>query len=238
VTGRWFSPGTPFFCTNKTDRHDVTQILLKVALDTINQNQTCTFFFVHEYQHFAFSFCRVFPQLIGYSTVWPGWSNGYLGADLLVILWMCSLMRHFSSHWLLLSYAYKITLLVLSSGGEWMIVDYRQISNFSAISWREQVNFQWDDDEVRFVLDHHAYNWIFIVLAHWNNSTRIGMSLHSDILSWFRANKSVLINTACLAGRQQIQIVPSLVWSDRGPIPRSSTLGMSTLNITPPMRWH
>ena len=22
--------------------------------------------------------------------------------------------------------------------------------------WREQVNFQWDDDEVRFVLDQHA----------------------------------------------------------------------------------
>jgi hypothetical protein len=27
---------------------------------------------------------------------------------------------------------------------------------FSAISWREQVNFKWDDDEVRFVLDQHA----------------------------------------------------------------------------------
>jgi hypothetical protein len=27
---------------------------------------------------------------------------------------------------------------------------------FSAISWQEQVNFQWDDDEVRFVLDQHA----------------------------------------------------------------------------------
>jgi hypothetical protein len=26
----------------------------------------------------------------------------------------------------------------------------------TAISWREQVNFQWDDDEVRFVLDQHA----------------------------------------------------------------------------------
>ena len=26
----------------------------------------------------------------------------------------------------------------------------------SAISWRKQVNFQWDDDEVRFVLDQHA----------------------------------------------------------------------------------
>jgi hypothetical protein len=31
-----------------------------------------------------------------------------------------------------------------------------EISNFSVISWREQVNFQWDDDEVRFVLDQHA----------------------------------------------------------------------------------
>jgi hypothetical protein len=26
---------------------------------------------------------------------------------------------------------------------------------FSAISWREQVNFKWDDDEVRFVLDQY-----------------------------------------------------------------------------------
>jgi hypothetical protein len=24
------------------------------------------------------------------------------------------------------------------------------------MSWREQVNFQWDDDEVPFVLDQHA----------------------------------------------------------------------------------
>jgi hypothetical protein len=40
---------------------------------------------------------------------------------------------------------------------EWVIVAYRKLSNFSlAISWREQVNFQWDDDEVRFVLDQHA----------------------------------------------------------------------------------
>jgi hypothetical protein len=27
---------------------------------------------------------------------------------------------------------------------------------FSYVSWQEQVNFQWDDDEVRFVLDQHA----------------------------------------------------------------------------------
>ena len=27
---------------------------------------------------------------------------------------------------------------------------------YLAISWRVQVNFQWDDDEVCFVLDQHA----------------------------------------------------------------------------------
>jgi hypothetical protein len=30
------------------------------------------------------------------------------------------------------------------------------LSNFSATSWREQVNFQCDDDDVRFVLDQYA----------------------------------------------------------------------------------
>ena len=39
-----------------------------------------------------------------------------------------------------------------------MINDLRVLSNFSAtcISWREQVNFQWHDDEIHFVLDQHA----------------------------------------------------------------------------------
>ena len=30
MTGRWFSPGTPVFSTNKTDHHDIAEILLKV----------------------------------------------------------------------------------------------------------------------------------------------------------------------------------------------------------------
>jgi hypothetical protein len=30
--GRWFSPGTPAFSTTKTGRHDIAEILLKVAL--------------------------------------------------------------------------------------------------------------------------------------------------------------------------------------------------------------
>ena len=35
VAGRWISPGTPVSSTNKTDLHDITEILLKVALKTI-----------------------------------------------------------------------------------------------------------------------------------------------------------------------------------------------------------
>ena len=37
TTGRWFSSGTPVSSTNNTDRHDMTELLLKVALNTINQ---------------------------------------------------------------------------------------------------------------------------------------------------------------------------------------------------------
>jgi hypothetical protein len=42
--GQWFSPGTPASSTTKTGRHDIAEILLKVALSTknqINQSITC-----------------------------------------------------------------------------------------------------------------------------------------------------------------------------------------------------
>jgi hypothetical protein len=38
ATSRWFSPGFPISSTNKTDRHDITEILLKVALNAITHN--------------------------------------------------------------------------------------------------------------------------------------------------------------------------------------------------------
>jgi hypothetical protein len=40
--GRWFSPGTSASSTAKTGRHDIAEILLKVAVKTpkINQNQS------------------------------------------------------------------------------------------------------------------------------------------------------------------------------------------------------
>jgi hypothetical protein len=36
--GRWFSPGTPASSTTKPGRHDIAEILLKVAVDTKNQS--------------------------------------------------------------------------------------------------------------------------------------------------------------------------------------------------------
>jgi hypothetical protein len=34
--GQWLSPDTPASSTTKTDRHDIAEILLKVALNTKN----------------------------------------------------------------------------------------------------------------------------------------------------------------------------------------------------------
>jgi hypothetical protein len=38
MTGLWFFPGTLVSSANKTDRHDITEILLKMTLSTINSN--------------------------------------------------------------------------------------------------------------------------------------------------------------------------------------------------------
>jgi hypothetical protein len=43
---RWLSPGTPASFTTKTGRHDIAEILLKVALNTSNQNQTIFVFLI------------------------------------------------------------------------------------------------------------------------------------------------------------------------------------------------
>jgi len=71
---RWFSPDNPVSSTNKTDRHDITEILLKVALNTINRldymrNESCLTmlttvfvlfcFFLLVFVFCFFSFCGV-----------------------------------------------------------------------------------------------------------------------------------------------------------------------------------
>jgi hypothetical protein len=67
-----------------------------------------------------------------------------------------------------------------------------------------------------FLYQTKTYYWIFIVLAHWNNSLRVDRSLHSDTLSRFRANQLLpfLLNAAYFAKKQQIPIsLSGLTWS-------------------------
>jgi hypothetical protein len=48
--GRWLSPGTPASSTTKTGRHDIAEILLKVALKHKKSYQTkhrCKNYFTH-----------------------------------------------------------------------------------------------------------------------------------------------------------------------------------------------
>ena len=55
-----------------------------------------------------------------------------------------------------------------------------------------RVILQLEDYDVHFVLDQHAQFWIFIMLADWNNTPWVDMSVYLDILSWFQANQSLL----------------------------------------------
>jgi hypothetical protein len=67
------------------------------------------------------------------------------------------------------------------------------MSNFPAISWREQVTF---NEMVMSALYYtKTLKWIFIALALWNNSQWVDMSLHSDTLFSFRANPSLLFRS-------------------------------------------
>jgi hypothetical protein len=48
AAGLWFSPGTPVFSTDKTDHHDIAEILLKVALNTITITLFMTYFLTYQ----------------------------------------------------------------------------------------------------------------------------------------------------------------------------------------------
>ena len=82
--------------------------------------------------------------------------------------------------------------MVLVLVSEWLLFN----ANFSAVSWREQVNYQWNDDEVH-LLDQHTELDFYSA----NNSPCVDMLLHTDTLFWFQANQSLLflLNAACLA---------------------------------------
>ena len=101
---------------------------------------------------------------------------------------------------------------------DWCLTPTQQFFRYPDISWPEQANVQWDDDnEIHFVLDQHA-KLDCVVLAHWNISSRIDMSLRTDTLFWYRANQSLffLLNAAFIAKSNKYQFYNSLVWPDWG----------------------
>ena len=120
---------------------------------------------------------------------------------------------------------YNISVLLKQQNGcksEWLVFSTNSWLFQLYYAWWEQVNFQWDDNEVCFVLDQHTLSWIFIVISHWNNSPRISMLptlTHypgcepTSFCSFF------LIHTNCIV----------LDWQ------RSTTTEASTLPVTPPI---
>jgi hypothetical protein len=73
----------------------------------------------------------------------------------------------------------------------------------------------------------------FIVLVHWNNSPLVDMSFHSGTVSWFRANKSLLLllNDSCLAEKQPIN---SLRFVQIGARTHDLPHETNMITITPP----
>ena len=81
VAGRWFSPGTLVSSTNKTDHHNITEILLKVVLNTITIHSTS----ILATQH---------PSVICKKNVWYSWII-HLDSDwLLGVSWRMWIIFH------------------------------------------------------------------------------------------------------------------------------------------------
>jgi len=74
------------------------------------------------------------------------------------------------------------------------------------MSLREQVNFQWDDDEVRFVLDQHAELDFHSASSLKQQSADRHVSTLGHIIL-ILSQPLFLLNAACLAEKKQITIL-------------------------------
>jgi hypothetical protein len=80
-----------------------------------------------------------------------------------------------------------------------------QLNFFTAISWREQVNFEWDDDEVHFVLDQYAkLDFYSASLLKQQSADRHVAPLGHIILIKSQPVFALFLNSACLAEKTTI----------------------------------
>ena len=84
ATGQWFSPGPPVSPTNKTDRHNIIEILLKVVLNTIKQT-SCKKSWNH-FRDWIYNQHKMFGQLT--NKKFPYYPKMFL------LLWMCTTFIH------------------------------------------------------------------------------------------------------------------------------------------------
>ena len=70
-TGQWFTPSTPISSTSKTDCHNITEILLKVELNTIKPKQNQRLYLTSNYywtpkrpRHMALEILLYFHRLL------------------------------------------------------------------------------------------------------------------------------------------------------------------------------
>ena len=148
MAGQWSFPGTPVFSTNKTDCHNMTEILLKVASNTITSikkimNLKITGFFslivvlVHVYQYLTpvtaiklkfnlsdneFKYC--------FNTLYNDWKQ--------LIMWLFQL------------------LLIIASSAWYNLVfdefkDINDISNLIYKPWLSVINSQKDLPQVNYL---------------------------------------------------------------------------------------
>ena len=108
VHGRWFYTGTQASSTTKTGRHDIAEILLKVALNTINQSityllskKTITVFYFCQYEYWP----RWFPRFIK-NSFWP------LQKTAIVLIFHCLHIYDMTAHYVLFNrgvYIWNVT---------------------------------------------------------------------------------------------------------------------------------
>ena len=120
ATDRWFSLGPLVSSTNKTDCHNITEILLKVALNTIKQTNKQTISFMLYFSFFLWEWGIVLVPLSswkcgvcelmscstwnnGMSRMWSSVSNFCL-----VFQNLPSIYRKYKYHWIFLVLIWKV----------------------------------------------------------------------------------------------------------------------------------